>query len=339
MTSVENWDDDGDIDFDHTQSVSSRHSNFSARVSIKSESNAGDEDWQVLVASSDANATKDAIYSAKQAGIPIPQSVPSSALLGGAIKKLGKKTSRRHLDDDWGMDIELPGVGASPLKLKPELRQNSGKQSRPITPAPEQDDFDVEWAEGSLGVRFGGTRRDPRNRSSSTSVVSPSLGSCMTVESEDDGLDGLVLPAGPTDLNAALEKVRKERETTAVPASPLPQPEPRAPAAPEPEPKVLVADDDDMLGDIDIGGQPLIDPKKPNFHRNIKISSNKIHVPPARSTTTITFTDKPSTSRIPRPTTKPTKLDPVFESGAVHVTRTGRPAPTTTSAQLLRSKR
>lgn len=345
-SNIENWDDDGDIDFDHSQSISSRHSNFSSRLSTKTESNAGDEDWQVLVASHDENATKTAIQSAKQAGIPIPQSVPSSALLGGTIKKLGKKKSRRNLDDDWGLDIELPGAGASPLKLKPQLQPRQVSQGiRPITPSNEIDDFDAEWAEGSLGVRFGGTKRDVRNRSSSTSVVSPSLGSCMTIESEDDGLDGLILPSGPTDLNAALERVRKDREGTTDPATPLlaiasPSTElvaPALPSEPKQEPKVLVADEEGELDGLDIGSQPLIDPKK--HHRNIKISSNKIHVAPSRSTTTLTFTDKSTTSRIPRPTTKPSRLDPVLETGAVQVSRTGRFAPTTTSAQLLRSKR
>lgn len=358
---VENWDDDADFKGDFFgNSVSTVQTSFSSRISLHSESNAGDEAWDVVFASNDENSTQNAIVSAKQKGVPIPANVPSSALLGtGTITRLGKKKSRQNVDDDWGMDMELPGGTASPLKLKPQVSQDSAKRpTRPTTPSNNEDDFDLDWAEGSLGVRFGGTKRELRNRSSSTSAMSPSMGSCMTVESEEDGLDGLVVPNEPLDFNALLKKRKEtEREAPAIsspqPAvsqkSPQPTPPPTAPAlaAPaevKPQSNVLKADDDedDMLGGLDIGAE-LIDPKKPTYNRNIKITSNKIQIPPVRSTTTLTFTDKPPASRIPRPatTTKSTKLDPVYEPGAVQVTRTAgsRAAPTTTSSQLLRAKR
>jgi hypothetical protein len=69
------------------------------------------------------------------------------------------------------------------------------------------EDFDLEWSEGSIGVRVGGTARDGRSvPSSSMSIASPSVSSCLTAESEDDGLDGIVIPDGPLDFGASLQK-------------------------------------------------------------------------------------------------------------------------------------
>ncbi|GME56601.1 Cytokinesis regulator [Neofusicoccum parvum] len=218
---VESWDDDADFHGDLFAPSASSHTglSLSSRApSLRSESVAGDEDWQVLLAPDDEASTKDAISSAKHAGIPIPTTVPSSALLGGTIKRLGKKPSRQkiHQDDDWADDLDLSGPSSGALKLK--------TPQPPATPSQDDDDFD-DWAEGgSLGIRFGGTRRDTRTRGSSVSAaMSPSLGSCMTLESEDDDFGGLVLPKEPIDFNAMLRK-RKEAETD---DEKTPQPEPR----------------------------------------------------------------------------------------------------------------
>ena len=208
---MENWDDDGDFQGDIFAHSMSTTLSMSSRQSVRSESNTGDDDWQVLLAPNDELSTRHAITSAKQAGIPIPTSVPSSALLGGSIKRLGKKKSNRKIDvdDDWGNDLELPSSAGGALKLKV-----------PQTPADNDDDFD--WGEGSLGIRFGGTRREARGgRSSSVSAMSPSMGSCMTLESEDDDLTGLVLPTETLDFNARLEKLKKADLPTPD-ASPLP---------------------------------------------------------------------------------------------------------------------
>lgn len=229
---IESWDDDADFHGDlFVQSTSSHaaHSRSSRAPSLRSESVAGEEDWQVLLAPDDESSTKDAISSAKHAGIPIPTSVPSSALLGGTIKRLGKKPSRQkiHQDDDWADDLELPGPSSGTLKLK--------TPQPPATPSQDDDDFD-DWAEGgSLGIRFGGTRRDTRTRGSSVSAaMSPSLGSCMTLESEDDDFGGLVLPREPLDFNAMLRK-RREAETD---DEKTPQPEPRPPQEPADAPEL-----------------------------------------------------------------------------------------------------
>ncbi|KAF1982158.1 hypothetical protein K402DRAFT_340875 [Aulographum hederae CBS 113979] len=362
-SAVENWDEDADFQGDlFSNSLSTVQTGFSSRISIHSESNAGEEDnWQVLITPNDDKSTESAISSAKQAGIPIPQNVPSSALLGGTIKRLGKKKSRPKIDDDWGDDIELPAPtsGGTGLTLKPRPSQNALRP--PNTPTNVDEDFDLDWAEGSLGVRHGGTKRDNKGRSSSVSAMSPSMGSVGTLESEDDGLDGLVLPSDALDFNAMLQK-RKDAYQESRPSSPAPAPA-SSPSAPDrhdlqldlsdqqerPEKPALETPntvvDEDFLDDLDFGAGELFDPKKGTVNRNIKITANKIHVPVSRTpTTTLTFTDKP-VSRIPRPAGpvagKSSNLAPVYEPGAPQNNsgRISRLAPTTTSSQLLRQKR
>ncbi|KAF2033554.1 hypothetical protein EK21DRAFT_98241 [Setomelanomma holmii] len=368
----ESWDDGDFEDSDGLLFKNSAIQTLSSRMSVRSESNTGDDDWQVLLKPNDDSSTNRAINSAMQAGIPIPKSVPSSALLGGTIKRLGKKKSTRKIevDDDWGNDLELPTKAQGGLKLK---------ALTPHTPAEEQDDFD-DWGEGSLGIRFAGTRRDARGaRSSSVSAMSPSLGSCMTLESEDDDLNGLVLPTEPLDFNARLEKLKKTQLPTPD-ASPLPpqqhrelpptsaptsmptqdSPSPHAlqtpspfqespeepswdsPVEPSPKPKPA-EDEEDFLDGLDFDGPELLDSGKLTLNRNVVVKkpAGKTTAPPAaRPATTITFTDRPISSRIPRPlpSSNRTRLTPVYETGAS--TRiTSRPMPTTTSAQLLRAKR
>lgn len=360
-TSVENWDDDADFQGDlFTNSVSTIQTTTASRVSgsVRSESNIGDEDWQVLITPNDDLSTLHAISSAKDRGIPIPIGTPSSALLGGSIKRLGKKKSQRKIlsDDDWGDDLELPTAG---LKLK------APSQPQPHTPAEEQDEFD-DWGEGSLGIRFGGTKRDGRARGSSASAMSPSMGSCMTVESEDDDFTGLVLPER-LDFKARLSNKLKEAEQTTPDVSPEPaqhhrrepaptsvpdfvpqdahsgSPSPAVPAQPAMKHRP-VEDEDDFLADFDIGTGDIIDTKKMTVNRHVvvqKPTAKATPPPAARPATTLTFTDKPSVSKIPRPlqtSASRSKLTPIHEQGA-HAKSTSRPMPTTTHAQLLRAKR
>ena len=299
----------------------------------------------MLVTPNDHASTLKAISSAKQAGIPIPSNVPQSALLGGTIKRLGKKNSRQRIEDDWGHDLELPTSGV--LKLKPAV-----PLAAPATPAPSQlllqpdDDNWDEWAEGSLGIRFAGTKRgDDRARSSSVSAMSPSLGSCVTLESEEDGLGGLVIPEEPLDFGAILKRRRLTIEDDAPTSSPTPaSASEAAQAAPRTEPRVTpaphVEDDEDFFADLDLGSGDPFDQRRLSLNRNITIKDRGKPQPSPgmRPATTLTFTDKPAVSRIPRPMPSRSKLDPIHESHGQYASRTMR-APTTTSAQLLRAKR
>ncbi|KAF2855351.1 hypothetical protein T440DRAFT_495884 [Plenodomus tracheiphilus IPT5] len=371
-TRMESWDDgdfdDQSDDFLFKNPAQSQSSRMSMSARSEAESN---DDWQFLLTPNDESATTQAITSAaKQAGIPIPTSVPSSALLGGSIKRLGKKKSTKKIevDEDWGNDLELPGNAAGALKLK-----------TPVVRAPAEDnDDDFDWGEGSLGIRFAGTRRDARGaRSSSVSAMSPSLGSCMTMESEEDDLNGIVIPFEPLDFNARLEKLKKTQQQLPTPEdSPLPPPlqlqvhhappptsaptsipadawptspiettSPKRferPSAASPKPKPA-ADEDDFMEGLDFGEGEVFDDRKLTLNRNVVVKkpATKSTAPSAaRPASTLTFTDRPTTSRIPRPQplTTRTRLTPVYESGAP-TNAASRPIPTTTSAQLLRSKR
>jgi hypothetical protein len=370
-TTIENWDD-GDFDSTSDHDAFTRSSRFtdshSSRLSQYSESNTGNDDWEVLLTPNDDSSTMNAISSAKHVGIAIPTSVPSSALLGGSIKRLGKRSSNRKIavDDDWGNDLELPTDAGEGLKLKAPT---------PRTPADDHDDFD-DWGEGSLGIRFAGTRRDARGgRSSSVSAMSPSMGSCMTLESEDDDMNGLVLPNEPLDFKSRLDKLKQSEYPTPDP-SPLPAPPKRevpptsvpallpapsftSPAEgwattppvedePTPTPKPKGAEDeDDFLDGLDFGGDEAFDTKKLTLNRNVVVKRAPVKAAApsaARPATTLTFTDKPekpTVSKIPRPLSisSRSRLTPVYESGAPPQLTHSRPMPTTTGAQFLRAKR
>ena len=416
---VENWDDDLDFQgFDDLQfrSVSTttlgsshRRDSTSSRMSTRSDRDsvgATDEDWQVLLPEDDEKSTADAISSAKSAGIPIPQNVPASALLGGTIKRLGGRRLKKVLADDWSEDIDVPKFNEGGLKLTkkeagyfpdslkdltselpssptfshqphklslksgfisggtikaggkplenfkdddnddffgdvptikvaknrpPQKLTNilpfkmtpkkdaedmeadfelpaddqplklSARKDEPHTPASNMnDDFDLDWAEGSLGTRFGGTRRDVRsNHSSSMSAFSPSASSCLTAESEDDGLEGLIMP----DSNFKFEDALKKRvETTSQiqeEKTDLDQPEKPAQSAQE---RDADKPQDDFLAGLDIGDGEVFDSRKLTLNRNIKHKEAKQVSPNRRPATTLTFTNKgePGASKIPR---------------------------------------
>lgn len=412
----------------HRDSISSSHQashhrdSISSRLSTRSDvdsNGGGDEDFQVLLPTDDELSTTTAIASAKSAGIPIPANVPSSALLGGTIKRLGGRRIKKVLGgDDWGEDLEMPKMEDGGLTLRktdgkdfPDtLRQISGAfsqspspanslaamdfmertqlaqplkpasaaldkfrdeegdedffgdiatikvaKSRPtpktinFIPPPAKaaadadnfedglelpsdgellrlstrkevpktpvsqltDDFDTEWAEGSLGTRFGGTRRDGRsNRSSSFSALSPSVSSCLTAESEDEGLDGLILPDGPLKFDEALKK-RLENVSLDVVDHPS-EKQVEKPTAPK----------EDFFAGIDIGDGDVFDSGKLTLNRNIKHKVARQASPARRTAMTLTFTNKPqattTSTRIPKPQGHErvrSKLESVSESG------------------------
>ena len=416
---VECWDDDGDLQADDfhfrttsiattaTSSHQSHHrESIASRLSIRSDidSQFGGEERQVILPEGDEASTVQAIASAINAGIPIPANVPTSALIGGTIKRLGGNKSRKVIGDDWGEDLEIPKVEDGGLTIKrrnnsafPDvLRHVSGEASypdavtetpqkssidtivdhfgehegdddflgdvptikvskrtprkpipfitpenasfngdgppedfekdlefpdngeplklsarkeTPKTPALNQDEFD-EWAEGSLGTRHGGTRRDRQSgRSSSISAMSPSVSSSFTAESEDDGLDGLVLPDGPVDFKNILER-RQSENAEPISASPGKNPQSN---------DGTTATKDDFFSGLEIGDGNVFESGKQTLNRHVKHKSIRDPDPARRTAVSITFTNRPSTTRLPRPRSghersSTSKLEPVTEA-------------------------
>ena len=423
---IECWDDDGDLQCNediqfrtasratsltnssvrrsgHRDSISSRRS---ARSDLDSNAG-GDEDWEVQLHDESDDLVNDrAVASARGAGIPLPANVPKSALVGGTIKRLGRKKPKRAFVDDWAEDLELPdsdsvlelkyppesgfpeslgqvsSAATSPVKPSsplpdddispwpstlpnssdlrlegddpdlhdvptikiPKLRsqpraspvsdstpnkvdvenldedfefpaedvplQLPPRKARRTTPSPTPDEFDVDWCEGSIGIRFGGTTRDrPSNASSSMSVVSPSVSSCLSM-SDDDGLDGLVIPDGPLSLDATLKKRQDSISGDASNHS--------ANFRTNQEPTYA----DDFFSDIEVGGDDAFTGAKRSLNPNIKRKTEAPCSPSRRPETTVTFTRSTGSpkTRIPRPTNHihphSTQLETVSESGA-----------------------
>ncbi|OAA43778.1 hypothetical protein NOR_04353 [Metarhizium rileyi] len=447
---VENWDDDDDLvlecdelsfrsSFTNTagpancrassRPPSRRRDSTSSHLSFRSEIESWHgEERHLHLPGDDETSTMDAIAAAEHAGIPLPKNVPSSALMGGTIKRLGGRKIRKIIQDDWENDLELPEPSQSfSIKTKSEvdfpetLRQVSGGsvQISPIRsmklpasteprrrlsaqsntsalssalnldkfkdteddddffgdgaatirvtkgrvapqpvslitpPTPQksatarepEDDFehdlelpsdgklklstrrdipktpsssvdDLDWGEGSLGTRYGGTKRDGRShRSSSASALSPSISSSITAESEDETFDGLVLPSGPFDFKERLQQRKKSFSPERIPEeSPSPVAAPKRPTQAE-------ADREDFFDDLDIGDGNVFGPGKLTLHRNIKVKETQ-SASPARPKTAVslTFTNKPATqTRIPRLSHErahSTSLEPVYESGS-----------------------
>ncbi|ROT43536.1 hypothetical protein SODALDRAFT_355749 [Sodiomyces alkalinus F11] len=446
---IESWDD-GDFELDvddipfrgcgstngQSNGPPSRRDSHSSVMSLRSdlESMPGEE-RHVHLPGDDEQSTLEAIAAATKAGIPLPKNVPSSALMGGTIKRLGGRKVKKIIQDDWENDIELPD-SPQPLRIKLQdaskfpdaLRQVSGgsqnspskpssrpstlpsiikdderrresgfsstsgsltgaahldkfrdnddddldffgdgfstikvsktrpprpislitpptpqKDEKPTATAPDEDfehDFelpsdgklklsmrknipktpsshadDLDWGEGSLGTRFGGTRRDGRSyRSSSASALSPSVSSSFTAESEDDTFDGLVLPSGPVDFEERLSRQRKSR-------SPV-----RSSMGEETPPTDV--EKDDILSGLEIGDGEIFDAGKLTLHRNIRVNAHR-PASPARPKTAvaITFTNKTVQSRLPRPSHERahSMLEPVSESGGPIPSRSRRP--------------
>ncbi|KAF5255796.1 hypothetical protein FOXYS1_13761, partial [Fusarium oxysporum] len=483
---IENWDDDDfvvegdDLSFRSPStatnnpsrpSSSRRRDSGSSHFSFRSELE-GEEEQHVQIPGDDEKSTLDAIAAAQSAGIPLPSNVPSSALMGGTIKRLGGRKIRKIIQDDWENDLEIPDSSQG-LKMKKLEQPKSPETSRhvsfgsthtspmswgnspptspfdkvnrrestqsiqsiqsmqsiqsatsslsaainldrfkdadddddffgdggdtirasknrqlpkpvsfitPPTPQREakpsnpEDDFemdlelpsdgklklstrkeipktpsnqseDLDWGEGSLGTRYGGTRRDARSaRSSAASALSPSVSSSITAESEDETFDGLVLPPGPVNWTERLQQRRKSRSPNRISEEPI-VPTKKIPAA--------EADKPDFLDGLDLGEGDVFDSSKLTLHKNVRVKETR-PASPARpkAAVSLTFTHKPlNSTRIPRlnhhERTHSTSLEPVSESGGPIPQRTRRshsrlghssqssivslPTPTTTS--------
>lgn len=175
---VENWDD-GDfmVDGDDltlrsastTTAPSRRRDSNSSHLSIRSEleSWAGEEEKQVHLPGDDEKSTLDAISAAQNAGIPLPKGIPTSALMGGTIKRLGGRKIRKITHEDWDSDLDFPDITQG-LKMKPKeqtdfpetLRQVSGGsvQTSPIkatkSPALQLQDDRREPGRSSFGTQI-----------------------------------------------------------------------------------------------------------------------------------------------------------------------------------------
>jgi hypothetical protein len=220
-------------------------------------------------------------------------------------------------DDDFEDDFELPEDGK--LKL-------SSKREIPKTPTLTNILEDLDWAEGSLGTRFGGTRRDAQStRSSSVSAFSPSIASSI-MESEDEAFDGLIIPNGPLDFGERLKRRRKSRSPARIAEETIQE----EPAREEPIRRRSDKDDkEDFLAGLDIGDGEVFDSRKLTLNRNIQVKATRPTSPSRpKASVALKFTNKPVTaSRLPRPmgpmgpmvsherSHTQSSLEPVSESG------------------------
>ncbi|KAI8678169.1 hypothetical protein NCS55_00536400 [Fusarium keratoplasticum] len=138
---IEDWDDDDfvvegdDLTFRSPStatnvpsrpSSSRRRDSGSSHFSFRSELE-GEEEKHVHIPGDDEKSTRDAIAAAQNAGIPLPSNVPSSALMGGTIKRLGGRKIRKIIQDDWENDMELPDTSQG-FKIK-KLDQSAFPES------------------------------------------------------------------------------------------------------------------------------------------------------------------------------------------------------------------
>lgn len=249
-----------------------------------------------------------------------------------------KRRSKAAEEDDFENDLELPSDGK--LKL-------SSRRDIPKTPSLHTND-DFDWGEGSLGTRFGGTRRDAfSNRSSSVSAMSPSIASSFTAESEDEFFDGLIFPMGPLDLGERLKR-RKQSRSPERPNLKRSQQDNQRPSSPKITSPIRYStrvspkanfprrsltnrvlqtnkDDEDLVSGLDFGEGSVFRYAKPTVHRNVKVKEARSASPVRpKAAVSITFTTKPimpAGSRIPRPMVghershTQSSLEPVSESG------------------------
>ncbi|KAJ4025200.1 hypothetical protein NW752_002668 [Fusarium irregulare] len=277
--------------FQSMQSIQSATSNLSAAINLDRFKD-DDED--------DDFFGGDTIRASKTRPLPLPK--PVSFITPPTPQRDSKPTNANNTEDDFEADLELPSDGKLKLTTRKEI---------PKTPANQSDDLD--WGEGSLGTRWGGTRRDVRSaRSSAASALSPSVSSSITAESEDETFDGLILPAGPVNWTERLQQRRKSKSPNRISEEPI-VPAKKAPAE---------ADKPDFLDGLDIGEGDVFDSNKLTLHKNVKVKETR-PASPARpkAALSLTFTNKPVTTstRIPRlnhhERTHSTSLEPVSESG------------------------
>ncbi|CAL5872268.1 uncharacterized protein PFLUO_LOCUS6529 [Penicillium psychrofluorescens] len=235
--------------------------------------------------------------------VPTIKSPSSQPLQQLSTVNTGTNHINTGLDvEEFDEDLELP-PDHEPLELS--YRKDHARVSSPTL-----EDFDLEWAEGSIGVRVGGTTRDGRSLpSSSISIASPSVSSCLTAESEEDGLEGLVVPDGPLDFNSPLQKRQEALYKDGAPKARDDQADQKSSA-------------DDFFSGIDVDNGKAFTSGKLTLNPNVKCKTEWPSSPTRRTSTTITFTSTVGSprTRIPRLSgherTHSTHLETVSESGA-----------------------
>lgn len=211
--------------------------------------------------------------------------------------------------EDFGGELELPtdGLRLSTQKLSPRTPMNG-------------DDFDMEWAEGSLGTRHAGTKRGGMsNRSSSISAMSPSVSSAFTGENEEDGFDDLVLPQGPVDFKDILKRRQESEKENQAPLPTTSSPPQQDRRLPQP------SQEDNWDEDLVIPNGKVFDGARLTLNRNIKQKNQRSTSPAKIKSTTLNFTTTKTAGPLPRPRfgfgherqERPrSHLEPVSETGA-----------------------
>lgn len=221
----------------------------------------------------------------------------------GSSPQTNVLSSNENIEDD----LELPTDG----KLHLSTRKLS-----PRTPL-STDDFDMEWAEGSLGTRNAGARRGGGMSigSSSISAMSPSVSSTFTGENDEDGLDGLVLPQGPVNFKDILKKRQESEKENHVPKSASSPQLSRKP----------IAQEEDWGEDLLIPNGKVFDSGRLTLHRNVKQKNQRATSPSKTKAISLNFTTTKPNNTVPRPRfglgherqERPrSHLEPVSETGA-----------------------
>lgn len=191
-----------------------------------------------------------------------------------------KTTPPEPAKDDFEDDFEIPAdMGTFELK-SPTMRKEV------TTPLPN-DDLD-DWAEGSLGTRYAGTRRV-----GVLSDFSPSASSAITVETDDgDPMEGLEFGSVHVNLQEVLERRMKERALEMSPTkSRIQRNHPS---------------EEDLLGGLELDDEENpFQASKLKANRNIlqRLQSATPASPQRKVAVSVTFADKPS--KIPRPSFTP----------------------------------
>src|SRR5271170_8144621 len=250
------------------------------------------DDWSEDIDIPDTTALKLSIRR-NMARTPSPLPAEFAPRLSGSLNPSQFESGK----DDFEGDFELPAdIGTFELK-SPTVRKEV------TTPLPT-DDFD-DWAEGSLGTRYAGTRRV-----GVLSDFSPSASSAITVESDaDDPMEGLEFSTAHVNLQEVLERRMKERAQEMSPTKPRLR---------------KVSAEDDLLGGLDLG-----DEENPFRPSKLKANQNILHrlqtaspsSPQRKVAVSVTFAEKPS--KIPRPSFTPLPPPPPILSPTLQ--RSSRP--------------